>query len=251
MREDRPHSVFSNVLDMAGTVASCLRKQEKEKTEISEITDYLYLSGCTGLTTDRLEALGITAAVCCIRGITHKFPKTIDYLYIPVEDEDTEDLRSYMPSVFAMIEKHRRRGRRLGTRSPSSDENAPTNADESATNGNLEKSGKVLVYCGLGISRSATFVISYLMMYEHMSLLDAYKFVQKRRQIICPNVGFFRQMIEIELELFGKQTVHIIKPVDNVEVPDVVWDEVYDEVMKRLNSGGPPNPNASYQAKMH
>jgi len=215
---------------MAGTVASCLRKKEKERTEISEITDYLYLSGCAGLTVDRLDALGITSAVCCIKGITHKFPKTIGYLYIPVEDEDTEDLRPHMASVLATIDQQRRKGR---LQSP--DENTPA-LDENTG----EKIGKTLVYCGLGISRSATFVIAYLMMYERMTLIDAYKHVQKKRPIICPNVGFFRQLIEIELEMFGKQTVHIIKPVENVEVPDVVWDEVYDEVMKRLNSNTPP-----------
>lgn len=33
---------------------------------------------------------------------------------------------------------------------------------------------------------------------EKMTLRDAYKEVQSIRNIICPNVGFFKQMIELE-----------------------------------------------------
>lgn len=192
---------------MAGVTSSSLRKpQEKrdEKVEISQITDYLYLSGCTGLTPERLKGLGITCTINCIKGIKQKFPTWVEHLYIPVEDEETENLRPHFNAVLELIEKHRKTG------------------------------GKTLVYCGLGISRSASFVIAYFMEKHSMSLHDAYKRVQKSRSIICPNVGFFKQLLEREMILYGKTTITIIEPTPGVQVPDVIWQEVYEEVMEKL-----------------
>lgn len=189
---------------MAGVVASCLRREEKEKNEISQITEYLFLSGCSGLSTDRLQKMNVTAAVNCIKGVKHKFSKQIKYVYIALEDEEDENIEQHFTTVVEFIESERKNG------------------------------GKTLVYCGLGISRSVTFVLAYLMIHQKMKLVDAYKFVQKRRSIICPNVGFFKQLINLEIQLYGSQTVRIIKPVEAIEVPDVVWEEVYEDVVKKL-----------------
>eukprot|EP00002_Diphylleia_rotans_P031271 TRINITY_DN6492_c0_g1_i1.p1 TRINITY_DN6492_c0_g1~~TRINITY_DN6492_c0_g1_i1.p1 ORF type:complete len:128 (+),score=17.72 TRINITY_DN6492_c0_g1_i1:96-479(+) len=53
-----------------------------------------------------------------------------------------------------------------------------------------------------GISRSATLVIAYVMSQvyrtEPMSLLRSFFHTQKRRCGICPNEGFFRQLILYE-----------------------------------------------------
>lgn len=41
-----------------------------------------------------------------------------------------------------------------------------------------------------------------------MTLRDAYKEVQNVRNIICPNVGFFKQMIELEEKVIFPKGTH-------------------------------------------
>uniref|UniRef100_A0A8C5L619 Dual specificity protein phosphatase 13B n=1 Tax=Jaculus jaculus TaxID=51337 RepID=A0A8C5L619_JACJA len=53
--------------------------------------------------------------------------------------------------------------------------------------------GRVLVHCAMGVSRSATVVLAYLMICENMTLVDAIQTVQAHRDI-CPNSGFLRQL---------------------------------------------------------
>lgn len=200
------------------------KKVHDEKLEISSITDYLYLSGCDMVTGDRLNSLGIRCAINCIKGVKHKLPSHIDYLYCPIEDVEWQSLQPHLDQVVDLIEKHR------------------------------SINEKTLVYCGLGISRyikyhitalitkvistqyhrSAAMVIAYLMKYQRMSLINAYKFVQLRRRIVCPNVGFFRQLCDYEYRLFGERTVKIIEAVPGIFVANVVWDEIYDEVTNKM-----------------
>jgi protein-tyrosine phosphatase len=56
----------------------------------------------------------------------------------------------------------------------------------------------VLVHCAAGVSRSASFVIAYLMRVEKMKYVDAYQSVKTKRQIIRPNSGFVKQLREYE-----------------------------------------------------
>ncbi|XP_052534210.1 dual specificity protein phosphatase 13-like isoform X2 [Tympanuchus pallidicinctus] len=60
--------------------------------------------------------------------------------------------------------------------------------------------GKVLVHCAMGISRSATLVLAFLMICEDMSLADAIQAVRSHRGI-CPNSGFLEQLRELDLRL--------------------------------------------------
>ncbi|XP_061200225.1 dual specificity protein phosphatase 13B-like [Neopsephotus bourkii] len=64
--------------------------------------------------------------------------------------------------------------------------------------------GKVLVHCGMGISRSATLVLAFLMICEDMSLADAIQTVRSHRGI-CPNSGFLKQLWELDLQLGRRQ----------------------------------------------
>lgn len=55
---------------------------------------------------------------------------------------------------------------------------------------------KVFVHCAAGVSRSASFVIAYLMKSKLMPYLDAYALVKCKRPIIKPNSGFVKQLEE-------------------------------------------------------
>lgn len=71
----------------------------------------------------------------------------------------------------------------------------------------IHKQDTVLVNCVAGISRSASFVIAYLMKYYEMSLEDAFLYVRKRRRRICPNKQFMTYLYEYEFKLFGENSL--------------------------------------------
>ncbi|NXH45493.1 DS13B phosphatase, partial [Dicaeum eximium] len=60
--------------------------------------------------------------------------------------------------------------------------------------------GKVFVHCAMGVSRSATLVLAFLMIHENMTLVDALKTVSAHRNI-CPNSGFLSQLRDLDIQL--------------------------------------------------
>jgi len=64
----------------------------------------------------------------------------------------------------------------------------------------VSSGGKVLVHCQMGISRSSTCAIAYLMIYRKMSAADAIRTVRLRRDI-RPNDGFLQQLADLDNEL--------------------------------------------------
>ena len=53
---------------------------------------------------------------------------------------------------------------------------------------------KVLVHCNRGKSRSATIAAAYLVSHCGMDATAALELLRRRREIICPNPGFIRQL---------------------------------------------------------
>jgi protein-tyrosine phosphatase len=47
-----------------------------------------------------------------------------------------------------------------------------------------------------GISRSASAVLAYCILYLKMPLRQAFFAVKEKRPVICPNAGFIRQLVE-------------------------------------------------------
>lgn len=89
--------------------------------------------------------------------------------------------------------------------------------------------GKTLIHCVAGVSRSASLCLAYLVKYEGYTLRDSYSTVKNLREIIRPNVGFFKQLIEFEKETTGKQTVVMVQS-DYVTSP---VPHLYEEDYKR------------------
>eukprot|EP00917_Polyrhabdina_sp_WS-2016_P024843 GHVP01053635.1.p1 GENE.GHVP01053635.1~~GHVP01053635.1.p1 ORF type:complete len:377 (-),score=60.95 GHVP01053635.1:65-1174(-) len=65
----------------------------------------------------------------------------------------------------------------------------------------LQEGKNVYVHCEKGISRSCTFCIAYLMLFENYNAFDAYHYILKARNVVCPNIGFWQQLLLLDFAL--------------------------------------------------
>ncbi|ODO06333.1 hypothetical protein L198_01565 [Cryptococcus wingfieldii CBS 7118] len=70
-----------------------------------------------------------------------------------------------------------------------------------------QSGGKILVHCRVGVSRSASIVIAYMMQHEKLGLMDAYMTCRARRLnvLIQPNLRFFHELFGWEVELAKRE----------------------------------------------
>ncbi|KAM6958582.1 LOW QUALITY PROTEIN: serine/threonine/tyrosine-interacting-like protein 2 [Tautogolabrus adspersus] len=68
----------------------------------------------------------------------------------------------------------------------------------------LTHKGKVLVVSMMGVSRSAVLVASYLMIFQHMTIMEALTSMRKKRAI-SPNEGFLKQLREFNENLMEER----------------------------------------------
>jgi len=72
----------------------------------------------------------------------------------------------------------------------------------------IQGGGRVLIHCMVGLSRSATLVIAYLMIKRDLTLEEALRTVRRHRQV-RPNDGFLRQLIDLEYKIkSGNSTLY-------------------------------------------
>ncbi|XP_044285869.1 dual specificity protein phosphatase 14 [Varanus komodoensis] len=162
---------------------------------IAQITPFLYLSkGSVASNRQLLLARGITCIVnATIELPNYNFPE-FEYVKVPVDDRPNAPISLYFDSVADKIQSVAR------------------------------KHGVTLVHCAAGVSRSATLCIAYLMKYQNVTLYEAYNWVKSRRPVINPNVGFWRQLIDYERELYGRNTVKMVQTPYGI-MPDVYMRE--------------------------
>ncbi|CAG8749051.1 5641_t:CDS:2, partial [Cetraspora pellucida] len=69
--------------------------------------------------------------------------------------------------------------------------------------------GKILIHCRVGVSRSATITIAYIMRHLGYSLISSYLFVRARRLnvIIQPNLKFMYELLQYEQKLTGRMGI--------------------------------------------
>lgn len=69
---------------------------------------------------------------------------------------------------------------------------------EDAKNNN----GRVYVHCVQGISRSSTLCIAYIILSNGLDYNEAFEFIQKKREVINPNLGFIIQLMWFHKRLY-------------------------------------------------
>ncbi|XP_012720802.2 dual specificity protein phosphatase 13 isoform X2 [Fundulus heteroclitus] len=123
-----------------------------------------------------LWKLGITHVVNAAHGRmycqgSHDFyGATVEYYGVPADDSPTFDLSRYFFPAAEYIHT------------------------------SLNTNARVLVHCAVGVSRSASLVLAYLMIYHAYTLLEAINKVKESRWIF-PNRGFLRQLCALDLKL--------------------------------------------------
>ena len=173
-------------------------------SQIAKITDNLYLSSFVGATEHNVIKFNITCVITVCKEVPKLDLKHVELLRLDVLDKPTESLSRYFDLVADKI-------------------NDVTN-----------KKGACLIHCVAGISRSATMVLVYLMKYQSLTLKEAHALVKSRRPFIRPNLGFWRQLVEYEYSLFGKNSIKII-PSNIGYIPDIYENEVKSMMWAKSN----------------
>eukprot|EP00927_Polykrikos_kofoidii_P073050 TRINITY_DN69124_c0_g1_i1.p1 TRINITY_DN69124_c0_g1~~TRINITY_DN69124_c0_g1_i1.p1 ORF type:complete len:689 (-),score=138.86 TRINITY_DN69124_c0_g1_i1:207-2273(-) len=71
----------------------------------------------------------------------------------------------------------------------------------------VAEGGKVLVHCHEGKSRSVSLCLAYLLTREKRPLKEGFAFVKSRRRESSPNAGFWKQLLALELETLGSNSM--------------------------------------------
>lgn len=166
-----------------------------------------------------MNNINVETCVSCYKNLIKKYKKSkfiepnhvIDNIYIGSEDS-SNDKNYLMNNKFTHILVV---GKSLNIYFPNDfcymtleiDDSLSENIKihfEKAINFIKNASGKVLIHCASGISRSSTIVIAYLMNKYNMKYSDAYIFLKGKRNIINPNSNFISQLKLFESTLFDK-----------------------------------------------
>lgn len=151
------------------------RYQELQTYPSSVLDGVLYQGNGKQATTRKvIEDLRITHIVNITVEYENVLPDLVDYLRLQFRDE----LESNMEHRLSMAADYIAEAIRGG--------------------------GRVLVHCVMGISRSSTITLSFLMKYFAWTLEDAFNFLKDNRPAAQPNRSFFLQLGNFEREVFGK-----------------------------------------------
>ena len=158
---------------------------EDDIPDATAITPWLYVGAQECVALERRELL-------INRGVTHVLsvqkvpppwlvgkagtlpPLPFEYLHVKVEDTLTANIASHFKTINAFLVSAK------------------------------VASGRAIVHCAFGQSRSVTAAVAHLMMIaEKRSLGEALEAVRSRRPKACPNKSFLAALVRLELELFG------------------------------------------------
>lgn len=164
---------------------------------LCRVTDCLYLSNVRAANDpSQVTGCGIT----CIINVTEKKsssstpPPGVEYIHIPVSDTPGSRLSDHFDEVADKVQI------------------------------TSERSGRTLLHCNAGVSRSAALCMAYLMKHRGVTLLEAHGWVRTCRPVARPNNGFWKQLVQYEKELRGCNSVHMVSSSMG-EIPDIYKEE--------------------------
>jgi atypical dual specificity phosphatase len=145
----------------------------------SQILDWLYLGGYRN--SSNHKELTVRTNIGCILNVAiecqNSFPDQFSYKKYDLYDNTDQDISAHFEEASEFIEEARKNAK------------------------------NVLVHCIQGMSRSASFVMAYLILKQSMTLREAYGFVTAKRSIVKPNPGFLEQLIKLETKVLGSASM--------------------------------------------
>ncbi|KAL7414584.1 hypothetical protein BDY24DRAFT_414300 [Mrakia frigida] len=189
----------------------------------SRIIDFLYLGNINHASNPQmLHALGITHVVSVGESallnpeLSHTSPLSI------ISSQTNHPSTAQAPNHALWFEHQAGRIKVLDMQSICDDGVSPLRPAIAEAVSWIEQArlegGKVLVHCKVGVSRSATVTIAYLMKHCGLSLIDAYMLTRARRLnvLIQPNLKFLYELQgwEVEVSREKAEAERGLKPID-------------------------------------
>lgn len=163
-------------------------------SEISQITEHLYLTGIVGVkNVNELQNKQITHVLNVARElISETYPDHIIVKYVNLRDSEEEDLQK--ENCLEELADY---------------------VHQVTSNG-----GYIVVHCVAGMSRSASVCIAYLIKHQLMTLKEAFDKVKTARDLVHPNHGFWKCLMEFELGIKGENSVQMLPSLAG-SIPDI------------------------------
>ena len=164
----------------------------------SKITDQIYLGSNASTHEKIIKELKITHILSCIGGMNMN--DEIKRLRVPMDDRGYSQLETdIFKRAFPWLTK------------------AMSNKDN-----------HVLIHCSMGVNRSSTVTVGFLMHHLKYDLKKAHDFVLSHRESILIHDKYMSQLREFDLKLFGKYST---KP-DELPTTSSVMRQVLEKIQK-------------------
>ena len=189
-------------------------KKEEDFNEI--ITDFLYISGYkTASTPCDLQNLKITNIINCSGDLCENLCFSgIDYLTLNIRDNVSENIECLFFKCINYITEAK------------------------------EKKGKVLIHCYKGVSRSVSVLISYLIYLNKWTYDEAFDFVQSKRAIANPNIGFYLQLKTFHKRItlnFDRLEIFSVSHFSKSQYDLIVCRLIYNNISLKDNNNNEEN----------
>lgn len=170
---NKDSSAIDKEKTIVGKIKSSADNDVNKQWDADLVIDKLYIgSADVAYSRDFITVHSITAILNCADEVLNLFPNSIKYCKIPINDDDETLIVEYLAKAIKFIDEE------------------------------INK-GVVLVNCYLGKSRSATFVIGYLMSKNKWNFENAFKYLKDKRPIISPMPNFRKQLHDNQDYIFS------------------------------------------------
>ncbi|XP_010546836.1 PREDICTED: dual specificity protein phosphatase 1B [Tarenaya hassleriana] len=175
---------MDKVVDLFGVGQDNVQKLMEGGNDLSKIEEGLFIGSVAEASNrDLLKSSNVTHILTVAVAVSPLYPDEFSYKVIEVVDRSETDLTQYFDECFNFVDEARQSG------------------------------GGVLVHCFMGMSRSVTIVVAYLMKKYGLSFSKAMEHVRSRRPQALPNFGFISQLEQYEksIQANGEESIEEVK----------------------------------------